>query len=205
MNKIILDAVDQKASDIHIEANPENKGTRVRFRKDGVLITYLELPAKFRRAVISRIKIMSQLDITERRRPQDGKIDFSRFGPARVELRVATIPTANGLEDVVMRVLSAATPVPIDQIGFDAAALAAVKQLMSRRHGLFLVCGPTGSGKTTTLHSLLGHLNTESARSGPPRIRSKSPSRACGRCRSTPRSAGRSRPRCAASCAPTRT
>ena len=161
VNKIILDAVEQKASDIHIEANPESKGTRVRFRKDGMLVPYLELPAKFRRAVISRIKIMSQLDITERRRPQDGKIEFSRFGPARVELRVATIPTSNGLEDVVMRVLSAATPVAIDQLGFDAAALAAVKQLMSRRHGLFLVCGPTGSGKTTTLHSLLGHLNTD--------------------------------------------
>ncbi len=161
VNKIILDAAEQKASDIHIEANPENKGTRVRFRKDGVLITYLELPAKFRRAVISRIKIMSQLDITERRRPQDGKIEFSRFGPARVELRVVTIPTANGLEDVVMRVLSAATPVPIEQLGFDAAALASVKQLMSRPHGLFLVCGPTGSGKTTTLHSLLARLNTD--------------------------------------------
>ena len=161
VNKIILDAADQKASDIHIEANPDGKGTRIRFRKDGVLITYLELPAKFRRAVISRIKIMSQLDITERRRPQDGKIEFSRFGPARVELRVATVPTANGLEDVVMRVLSAATPVAIDQLGFDAEALASVKRLMARPHGLFLVCGPTGSGKTTTLHSLLAHLNTE--------------------------------------------
>jgi type II secretory ATPase GspE/PulE/Tfp pilus assembly ATPase PilB-like protein len=161
VNKIILDAVAQKASDIHIESNPGGKGTRVRFRKDGVLVTYLDMPARFRRAVISRIKIMSQLDITERRRPQDGKIEFSRFGPARVELRVASIPTSAGLEDVVMRVLSAATPVAIDDLGFDEAALAAIKQMMARPHGLFLVCGPTGSGKTTTLHSLLGYLNTD--------------------------------------------
>jgi type II secretory ATPase GspE/PulE/Tfp pilus assembly ATPase PilB-like protein len=103
---------------------------------------------------------MSQLDITERRKPQDGKIEFSRFGPARVELRVATIPTANGLEDVVMRVLSTATPLPVEKLGFEPAALEAIKRAISRPHGLFLVCGPTGSGKTTTLHSLLGILNT---------------------------------------------
>jgi len=162
VNKIILDAVEQKASDIHIEANAGGKGTRVRFRKDGMLVTYLDMPARFRRAVISRLKIMCQLDITERRRPQDGKIEFSRFGAAKVELRVATIPTANGLEDVVMRVLSAATPVAIDQLGLEPTMLATIKQLMSRSHGLFLVCGPTGAGKTTTLHSLLSYLNTES-------------------------------------------
>ncbi|MBI1943201.1 MAG: type II/IV secretion system protein [Betaproteobacteria bacterium] len=161
VNKVILDAIEQKASDIHIEANPGGTGTRIRFRKDGVLVTYLDLAARFRRALVSRLKIMSQLDITERRRPQDGKIDFGRFGPARAELRVVTIPTANGLEDVVMRVLSTATPVAIDQLGFDATTLAAIKRLMARPHGLFLVCGPTGSGKTTTLHSLLGHLNTD--------------------------------------------
>ena len=161
VNKIILDAVAQRASDIHIESNPDGKGTRVRFRRDGVLLTYIELPASFRRAVTSRLKIMAQLDITERRRPQDGKIDFSRFGPARVELRVATVPTSNGLEDVVLRVLSGAKPVELDKLGFDAEALEAVKRLIERPHGLFLVCGPTGSGKTTTLHSLLGHLNTE--------------------------------------------
>jgi len=161
VNKIILDAVAQNASDIHIEANPGEKGTRIRFRKDGALVHYLDLPARFRRAVVSRLKIMSQLDITERRRPQDGKIEFSKFGPARVELRVATVPTTDGLEDVVMRVLSGAKPLPIDQIGFDPVALATLKQLMARPHGLFLVCGPTGSGKTTTLHSLLGHLNTD--------------------------------------------
>ena len=105
---------------------------------------------------MSRLKIMAQLDITERRKPQDGKIDFRRFGPLDVELRVATIPTAGGQEDVVMRVLAAATPVPLDAAGLRPAARStALKRLISRPHGLFLVCGPTGSGKTTTLHSLL--------------------------------------------------
>jgi type II secretory ATPase GspE/PulE/Tfp pilus assembly ATPase PilB-like protein len=160
VNKMIVDAVEQKASDIHIEANPAGRSMRVRFRKDGALVTYLDLPAKFRKAVVSRIKIMSQLDITERRKPQDGKIEFRRFGPLDVDLRVATIPTTGGLEDVVMRVLAAATPVPIGELGLDAQALEQIKRLIARPHGLFLVCGPTGSGKTTTLHSLLGFLNT---------------------------------------------
>ena len=160
VNRIILDAVMQKASDIHIEANLAPKTTRIRLRKDGTLVDYLDLPAPFRNAVVSRIKIMSQLDITERRKPQDGKIDFNRFGPAPVELRVATIPTTRGLEDVVMRVLAAASPVPMEELGVDHHSLDAIKKLISRPHGLFLVCGPTGSGKTTTLHSLLAFLNT---------------------------------------------
>ena len=160
VNKIILDAIEQNASDIHIETNPGRRSTRIRFRKDGALVTYLEMAARFRRAVVSRIKIMSQLDITERRKPQDGKIDFSQFGPRNVELRVATIPTANGLEDIVMRVLVTATPTPIDRLGFEPDLLATIKHLISRPHGMFLVSGPTGAGKTTTLHSLLSFLNT---------------------------------------------
>ena len=160
VNKMIVDAIKQKASDIHIEANGGGKNMRVRFRKDGALVPYLDLPAKFRMSVVSRIKVMCQLDITERRKPQDGKIEFRRFGPLDVDLRVATIPTVNGLEDVVMRVLAAANPVPIEELGFDPAALESIKRMISRPHGLFLVCGPTGSGKTTTLHSLLGFLNT---------------------------------------------
>ena len=160
VNKMIVDAVEQKASDIHIETNAAGREMRVRFRKDGALVTYLDLPARFRKAIVSRLKIMSQLDITERRKPQDGKIEFRRFGPVDVDLRVATIPTAGGLEDVVMRVLVAATPVAIGELGFDTQALEDIKRLISRPHGLFLVCGPTGSGKTTTLHSLLGFLNT---------------------------------------------
>jgi type II secretory ATPase GspE/PulE/Tfp pilus assembly ATPase PilB-like protein len=110
--------------------------------------------------VVSRIKVMCQLDITERRKPQDGKIEFRRFGPLDVDLRIVTIPTAGGLEDVVMRVLAAATPVPVAELGFDPQTLESIKRLIARPHGLFLVCGPTGSGKTTTLHSLLGSLNT---------------------------------------------
>jgi type II secretory ATPase GspE/PulE/Tfp pilus assembly ATPase PilB-like protein len=160
VNKMILDAVEARASDIHIEANAAGRNMRVRLRKDGMLVTYLELPSKFRRAVVSRLKIMSHLDITERRKPQDGKIEFRRFGPVDVDLRVATIPTTDGLEDVVLRVLAAATPVPLGELGFDARILAQIQQLITRPHGLFLVCGPTGSGKTTTLHSLLAFLNT---------------------------------------------
>ena len=160
VHRMILDAVEQKASDIHIEANLGPKTTRVRFRKDGTLVDYLELPAQFRNAVISRIKIMSRLDITEHRKPQDGKIDFARFAPVPVELRVATVPTTSGLEDVVMRVLAAAKPVAMDKLGMDKQALASIQSLISKPHGLFLVCGPTGSGKTTTLHSLLAFLNT---------------------------------------------
>jgi type II secretory ATPase GspE/PulE/Tfp pilus assembly ATPase PilB-like protein len=160
VNRIILDAVEQKASDIHIEANLGPKTTRVRFRKDGTLVNYLELPAQFRNAVLSRIKIMSHLDITEHRKPQDGKIDFSRFASVSVELRVATVPTTGGLEDVVMRVLAAAKPVSIDELGLETGVLNSIKMLISKPHGLFIVCGPTGSGKTTTLHSLLAYLNT---------------------------------------------
>ncbi|MBE0627086.1 MAG: type II/IV secretion system protein [Burkholderiales bacterium] len=160
VNRIILDAVEHKASDIHIESNLAPKTTRVRFRRDGVLVNYLELPSQFRNALVSRIKIMSNLDITERRKPQDGKIDFSRFGPAKVELRIATVPTTGNLEDVVMRLLSANNPVGLDELGMEEHMLEAISGLISKPHGLFLVCGPTGSGKTTTLHSLLGFLNT---------------------------------------------
>jgi type II secretory ATPase GspE/PulE/Tfp pilus assembly ATPase PilB-like protein len=160
VNKIIVDAVEQKASDIHIECNAAGRDVKIRFRKDGVLVPYLDIPYRSRSAIVSRIKIMAQLDITERRRPQDGKIEFRRFGPIDVDLRVATVPTAGGLEDIVIRVLASANAVPLDKLGFDAAALAAIKRLVDRPHGLFLVCGPTGSGKTTTLHSILAHLNT---------------------------------------------
>jgi len=160
VNKMILDGHAQQASDIHVETYPGKKNIRIRFRKDGVMVDYMELPPKFRNAILSRIKIMSQLDISDRRKPQDGRIDFKRFGPARIELRVATIPTTNGLEDVVMRILAAVKPVPIDRLGMEAKELAELKHMLLKPHGLILICGPTGSGKTTTLHSALSYINT---------------------------------------------
>ncbi len=160
VNKMIIDAHDQGASDIHIEPYPGKNKIIIRFRKDGELIPYVELPPSYRRAIVSRIKIMCELDISDRRKPQDGKIDFKKFGPLNIELRVATIPTAGGLEDVVLRVLANGEPIPLDQMGIREQSLKKIKKEVSKPYGLFLACGPTGSGKTTTLHSILGYINT---------------------------------------------
>ncbi len=160
VNKIILDAHRASASDIHIDAQPGDENVRVRFRTDGVLQDYLQVPGRFRRALISRIKIMANLDISERRKPQDGKINFRRFGPAAIELRVATIPTHGDLENAVLRILAGSRPLPLEQMNFSADVLGQVRVLAQKPYGLLLVCGPTGSGKTTTLHSILGYINT---------------------------------------------
>jgi type II secretory ATPase GspE/PulE/Tfp pilus assembly ATPase PilB-like protein len=160
VNKIIVDAYNQNASDIHIEPLPGKGKTGVRFRKDGSLSNYIEVPASYRQALTTRLKIMCDLDISEKRRPQDGKIKFKKFGPLDIELRVATIPTAGGVEDVVMRILAAGEPIPLDKLGVLPQNLDTLKKCVSKPYGLFFVCGPTGSGKTTTLHSVLGFLNT---------------------------------------------
>ncbi len=160
VNKMMLDAYNQGASDIHIETYPDKRNTLVRFRKDGVIGKYFEFPPTFRRALISRIKIMARLDISERRRPQDGKIELKLSQEQKVEFRVATVPTANGLEDVVMRVLAGAKPIPLVMLGLPAHVLERIKALVAKPYGLFLICGPTGSGKTTTLHSVLGFINS---------------------------------------------
>jgi type II secretory ATPase GspE/PulE/Tfp pilus assembly ATPase PilB-like protein len=160
VNKVIVDAYNQGASDIHIEPYPGKAKTEIRFRKDGALGPYIEVPASYRAAIAARIKIMCDLDISEKRKPQDGKIKFKKFGPLDVELRVATIPTAGGVEDIVMRILAAGEPIPLDKMGFSHTNLEKLQATVSKPYGLFFVCGPTGSGKTTTLHSVLKYLNT---------------------------------------------
>ena len=160
VNKMIMDAYQAGASDIHIEPSAGKKKLAIRFRKDGSLQSYVELPASYRNALVSRIKIMCDLDISERRKPQDGKIEFRKFGPANIELRVATLPTAGGVEDVVLRVLSNGEPLPLEKMNLNTYNHENIVSLISKPYGLFLVCGPTGSGKTTTLHSILKYINT---------------------------------------------
>lgn len=159
VNKIILDAHARDASDIHIEPYPGKQNTMVRIRVDGACTVYQTIPFAYRNAVISRIKIMSDLDIAERRLPQDGKIKFKKYGGKDIELRVATIPTQGGLEDVVMRILAAGEPIPLAKIGFSERNYENFVNAVINPYGLILVCGPTGSGKTTTLHSALAHIN----------------------------------------------
>src|SRR5688572_27525413 len=159
VNKIIVDAYNQGASDIHVEPTPGKGKVGIRFRKDGSLSNYIEVPSAYRSPLITRLKIMCDLDISEKRRPQDGKIKFKKFGPLDIELRVATIPTAGGVEDVVMRILAAGEPIPLDKLGILPINMERLKGCISKPYGLFFVCGPTGSGKTTTLHSVLGSLN----------------------------------------------
>jgi type II secretory ATPase GspE/PulE/Tfp pilus assembly ATPase PilB-like protein len=160
VNKVIIDAYNQGVSDIHIEPYPGKAKTEIRFRKDGSLGPYIEVPASYRAAIAARIKIMCDLDISEKRKPQDGKIKFKKFGPLDIELRVATIPTAGSVEDIVMRILAAGEPMPLEKMGFTTRNLEEVQKTVSKPYGLFFVCGPTGSGKTTTLHSVLKYLNT---------------------------------------------
>ncbi len=161
VHTMICDAHAQGVYDIHIETLPGREKLRIRFRKDGVLKPYLELPHTYRAAIVARIKIMCDLDISERRKPQDGKINFAKFSPQhKLELRVATIPTTNGLEDVVLRLLANARALPLEQIGLSADNYQRLRHAIERPYGLVLCVGPTGSGKTTTLHSALAHLNT---------------------------------------------
>ena len=160
-NQIIAEAYRRGASDIHIEPYADRKETGVRFRVDGTCFTYMKIPAAYRRAIVSRVKIMASLDIAERRKPQDGKIRFKLTTGQEIELRVATLPTAGFNEDVVLRLLSANGPRRLEEFEFSAGTRRLVEQLAQKPHGIVLCAGPTGSGKTTTLHAILASINTD--------------------------------------------
>ncbi|UCG64077.1 MAG: GspE/PulE family protein [Deltaproteobacteria bacterium] len=159
VSKTIIDAYNRGASDIHIEPRMGKADAVIRFRIDGACHVYQTIPYTYKSAVCSRIKIMSDLDIAERRLPQDGKIKFKKYGPLDIELRVASIPTAGRNEDIVMRLLPTGEPVALDQMGMSERTYNAFIDIITRPYGVVLCVGPTGSGKTTTLHSALRYIN----------------------------------------------
>ena len=159
VDQVLITAYRKKVSDIHIEPSPLTKKTVIRFRLDGVCHEYLQVPNTMAPAILSRLKIMGGLDIAERRLPQDGKIKMKRKGIPTFELRMSTMPTAGGFEDTVLRILAKAGAMKLDDMGLNERNLVIMKKIISQPYGLVLVVGPTGSGKTTTLHSALGHIN----------------------------------------------
>ena len=160
VNKVLIDAYDQGVSDIHVEPGIGKDNMEVRYRIDGACRVFQEIPPMYKQAVISRLKIMARLDIAERRMPQDGKIKI-KYGGKEIEYRLATCPTVGGNEDAVLRILAASKPIPLDNMNFTKRNAQLIKKMASKPYGLILAVGPTGSGKTTTLHSTLGHINTK--------------------------------------------
>ncbi|MBC2716434.1 MAG: type II/IV secretion system protein [Desulfobacteraceae bacterium] len=160
VDQILITAYRKDASDIHIEPSTIAKRTKIRFRIDGVCQDFLEVPNSFAQAILSRIKIMSNLDIAEKRLPQDGKIKFKRKGIPTFELRVATLPTADSQEDVVMRILATSGAMKLEDLTLTERNINVLLKAIAKPYGLVLVVGPTGSGKTTTLHSALHQINT---------------------------------------------
>lgn len=158
VNKIIMHAHKIGASDIHIEPSRIGRPGVVRMRVDGSCERVLSVPEGVIKPVVSRIKIMSNLNISEKRLPQDGKARV-RFKGRELELRVATLPTVHG-ESAVLRLLSSGKALPFDKLNLTEGNAAEIERLMRKPHGIFLVVGPTGSGKTTTLHSILARINT---------------------------------------------
>jgi type II secretory ATPase GspE/PulE/Tfp pilus assembly ATPase PilB-like protein/GAF domain-containing protein len=158
-NQIVVDAHRQRASDIHIEPRPGRQDAVVRIRVDGLCRDFLKVPAAYRQALSARFKVMARLDIAERRLPQDGKIRL-RLDSGEIELRVATIPTV-GLEneDVVLRILTAQGALPLENLAMTERNLREFRSILDKPYGIFLCVGPTGSGKTTTLHAGLGAIN----------------------------------------------
>ncbi|MCP4683469.1 MAG: type II/IV secretion system protein [Desulfobacterales bacterium] len=159
VDQLLVSAYRMNASDIHIEPSAISKTTDVRVRLDGVCQEYTKVPNSMARGILSRLKIMANLDIAERRLPQDGKIKFKRRGIPPFELRMATMPTAGGHEDSVLRILAKAGAMKMEQMGMTERDSNIMESIITQPYGLILVVGPTGSGKTTTLHACVGHIN----------------------------------------------
>jgi type II secretory ATPase GspE/PulE/Tfp pilus assembly ATPase PilB-like protein len=159
VDQVLVTAYRNNASDIHVEPSPIFNKTAIRFRLDGVCQEYLQVPNSMARGILSRLKIMANLDISERRLPQDGKIKFKRKGIPSFELRLATLPTTGGHEDAVLRILAKAGAMKLNEMGLSEKDFQIMKKIITQPYGLILVVGPTGSGKTTTLHAALGHIN----------------------------------------------
>jgi type II secretory ATPase GspE/PulE/Tfp pilus assembly ATPase PilB-like protein len=164
VDQVLVTAFRNNASDIHIEPSPITRKTVIRFRTDGVCHEYIQVPNAMAPAIVSRLKIMAELDIAEKRRPQDGKIKLRRKGIPEFELRVSTMPTTGRFEDAVLRILTMSNTMKLDEIGLNDRNLTSLKKLIKRPYGLILCVGPTGSGKTTTLHSALAHINDPSVK-----------------------------------------
>ena len=158
VRKIIEDAYNQMASDIHIEPYGFERDAVVRYRIDGRCQQALTVPSGYIRPVVSRIKVLAKMDISEKRKPQDGKIRFKTTNNKIIELRIATIPTTNNNEDVVLRLLATAEPIPLDKM-MRGETFERLKPIIEKPYGIIMVVGPTGSGKTTTLHSILAYIN----------------------------------------------
>ncbi len=159
VNHILLDGFRKGASDIHFEPGLGNLPLQIRYRIDGICNVAHQIASSHKRAMISRIKIISKLDIAERRKPQSGKI-VMRSDRRKIEYRVETTPTAGGQEDAVLRILSSSQPLGINELGFTEENRSVFAEMLEKPYGIVLCVGPTGSGKTTTLHSALSHINT---------------------------------------------
>ncbi|MBO68313.1 MAG: pilus assembly protein PilB [Acidiferrobacteraceae bacterium] len=160
VNRVIVDAVREGASDIHIEPHGQKEDLLIRFRVDGRCHDYRRIPSEYRNQLVARIKIMSRLNIAERRKPQDGKIHF-KLGNTQIELRVVTLPTAGDNEDVVMRLLTGTGVMSMSRIDLSQKNYNSLEKLIRSPYGIILAVGPTGSGKTTTLHSILSEINSK--------------------------------------------
>jgi type II secretory ATPase GspE/PulE/Tfp pilus assembly ATPase PilB-like protein len=159
VNKFLFDAYNRGASDIHFEPGIQDQPSQIRYRVDGICAVMHQIPKLYKKAIISRLKIMAALDITERRKPQSGKI-LLRSKTSRIEYRLEITPTTGGNEDAVLRILASSKPLPLEQMGFSDSNLKAFQAALSQPYGIILCVGPTGSGKTTTLHSALARINT---------------------------------------------